>query len=102
MPNNYIKIFGDDKMRFDLEYITKYIDNKIEENDKLIKITFYELRVKEKLSEEQTQCFLRLSKQRLKNLGYRIYNSGDYYLENGEKKLIQNNIFYIALKIEKE
>ena len=85
-------------MRFDLDYITNYINRKIEENDKMVKITFYELRVKEQLSEEQTDCFLRLSKQRLENLGYKIYNQGEHYSNNGQDTVIENNIFYIAIK----
>ncbi len=85
-------------MKLDLEYITNYINQKIEQDDKIIKITFYELRIKEKLTEEQTQYFLNLSIQRLENMGYKIYTQGEYYNFNGKDTLIENNIFYVAIK----
>lgn len=87
-------------MRFDLEYITNYINKKIAKDENFIQVTFYELRVKEKLSEEQTDCFLRLSKQRLENIGYKVYTQGDTYSINGQDVLIENNIFYVAIKNE--
>lgn len=56
-------------MKLTLEYITNYIDNKILENEEIIKIKFYELVVKEKLSKTQVTDFLKYSVIRLKNIG---------------------------------
>lgn len=81
-----------------LEYITRYIDKKIFINDKIITISFYELRIKEDLSETDTEIFLRMSKQRLINLGYKIYESGENYVFDGKEKLVKSNVFYVAIK----
>ena len=59
-----------------LEFITELIDEKIEKNESYIEVTFFELRVERNLSEEDTEFFIRLSTQRLKNLGYQIYYTG--------------------------
>ena len=81
-----------------LEYITEYIDKKIYKNDKLITVTFYELRIKEDLSKEDTFIFLQMSKQRLINLGYRIYETGQRYKLDGKEKVVRSNVLFIAVK----
>ena len=81
-----------------LEYITEYIDKKIYKNDKIITVTFYELRVKEDLSQEDTFIFLKMSKQRLVNLGYTIYETGERYTFEGKEKLVRSNVLYVAVK----
>ena len=40
------------------EFVTNYIDKKLNENDNFIRYTFYELRVKNNLSEEEVDEFL--------------------------------------------
>lgn len=81
-----------------LEYITEYIDKKIYKNDKLITVTFYELRIKEDLSKEDTFIFLKMSKQRLVNLGYNIYETGERYFFEGKEKVVRSNVLFVAVK----
>lgn len=81
-----------------LEYITEYIDKKIYKNDKLITVTFYELRIKEDLSKEDTFIFLKMSKQRLVNLGYKIYETGERFIFEGKEKVVRSNVLFIAVK----
>ncbi len=88
-------------MIFNLEYITNYIDKKIRKNENIIVITFHELKVQENLSDQQIEYFLDKSKIRLVNLGYKIYEEGDTYTIDGEEHLIENNIYYVAIKKRK-
>lgn len=81
-----------------LEYITEYIDKKIYKNDKFITVTFYELRIKEDLSKEDTFIFLQMSKQRLVNLGYKIYETGQRYEFEGKEKIVRSNVLFVAIK----
>ena len=81
-----------------LEYITNYIDKKIYKNDKLITVTFYEIRIKEDLSKEDTFIFLQMSKQRLVNLGYKIYETGQRYMYEGKEKIVRSNVLFVAVK----
>lgn len=81
-----------------LEYITEYIDKKIYKNENMVTVTFYELRVKEDLNKEETFIFLQMSKQRLVNLGYKIYETGQKYNFEGKEKTVRSNVFYVAIK----
>ena len=84
-----------------LEYITEYIDKKIYKNDQIVIFTFYELRVKENLSEEETAVFLHFCKQRLINLGYKIYETGEHFILEEKERVVRSNILIIAIKDKK-
>ncbi len=56
-----------------LNEFTNFLDKKIQENERCIKITFYELRIKYDLSEQETEEFIKLAKIRLTNMGYEVY-----------------------------
>lgn len=85
-----------------LEYITNYIDKKINNNDKIIRVTFYELNVRENLDKEEIDMFLKLSKQRLINLGYKIYEIGEEYNYEGKKRVVKNNMMYVAINLKED
>lgn len=81
-----------------LKYITDYIDKKIYKNENVITVTFYELRIKEDLSKEDTFIFLKMSKQRLLNLGYKIYETGQRYEFAGKERIVRSNVLFVAIK----
>ncbi len=81
-----------------MQEITQYLDNKINDDENIVKITFYEVRIKFNLSEEETQEFLRLCKTRLENLGYQVYFTGAKYQYEGQNKVVQTNELMVAIK----
>jgi len=81
-----------------LEDIRKSTDKKIKENENFIKYTFYELRVKENLSEEEMYYFISLSNTRLKNLGYSTYRTGQKYFYDYKEQYVKENELLIAIK----
>ena len=81
-----------------MQEITQYLDNKINDDENIVKITFYEVRIKFNLSEEETQEFLRLCKTRLENLGYQVYITGAKYQYEGQNKVVQTNELMVAIK----
>lgn len=81
-----------------LEEITNYINNKINENDNILIFSFYEIRIKLNLSEQQTDEFLKLSKTRLENLGYKVYFTGAKYTYENIQKEVQANELMVAIK----
>lgn len=81
-----------------MQEITNYLDNKINSNENIVIITFYEVRIKFNLSEEETQEFLRLCKTRLENLGYQTYFTGTRYEYKGITKEVQSNELMVAIK----
>lgn len=81
-----------------MQEITEYLDNKIEKNENIIEVTFFEVRVKMNLSEEETQEFLRLCKTRLENLGYQVFFTGARYNYGGKSKIVEINNLMVAIK----
>lgn len=81
-----------------LEFIDNNIDNKINKNADFIKYTFYELRVKENLSEGEMYSFLSLAKTKLENTGYKVYRTGQKYFYDYQEKQVNCNELLVAIK----
>ena len=81
-----------------IQDITELLDEKIEKDENKIVVTFYEIRVKNNLSEEETNQFLRLAMTRLENLGYKVYLSGAKYIYNNVNKVVEPNELLVAIK----
>ena len=64
------------------ELCTELLDGKMAENENFIRFTFYELRVKNNLSEDDTNEFLRLAMTFLENKGYEVYVGNARYTFN--------------------
>lgn len=83
------------------QFVTDYINNKIENNKDFIRISFYELRIKNNLSEEDTDEFLRLCMTYLENKGYEVYIGNSRYNYNNASQNVQPNELLIAFKNDK-
>ena len=81
-----------------MQNITDFLDKKITENENEIIITFYELRVKMNLSEEETNIFLDYCKTRLENIGYHIYFKDTEFFYNDIIREVKDNELMIAIK----
>ena len=66
-------------------------------NDEIV-ITFYEIRVKMNLSEEETDYLLKLCRARLQNLGYKVYSTGEKFVYAEANRTVQLNPLMIAIK----
>ena len=81
-----------------LEEITELIDSKIEEDPNCIIFTWFEIRVRKNLTEEQTDEFLRLARNRLENLNYKVYFTGAKFVYENANRTVQDNELLIAIK----
>ena len=81
-----------------LEEITELIDSKIEKNPNCIVFTWFEIRVRKNLTEEQTDEFLRLARNRLENLNYKVYFTGAKFVYENANRTVQDNELLIATK----
>jgi len=81
-----------------LEEITELIDSKIEKNPNCIVFTWFEIRVRKNLTEEQTDEFLRLARNRLENLNYKVYFTGAKFVYENANRTVQDNELLIAIK----
>lgn len=71
-------------------------------NSEFIKYTFYELRVKYNLTEQDANNFIRLIKIKLENEKYKVYFIGDTYTYKNEEKIVSENELIVAIKESKE
>lgn len=78
--------------------INEMLDKKIIENDKYIRITFYELRIKYNLNEEQTDRILELIKNKLERMNYQVFFTGAKFEYQNCKRTVQINELVIAIK----
>ena len=84
-----------------LQQIDKYVNDKIESNEKLLVFSFFELRVKNDLTEKDTEAVLNLICIKLNNLNYSIYHTGEKYYYNSQFKTVQPNELLVAIRNEK-
>ncbi len=80
------------------EFVTEITNKKIFECENYLKITFYELRVKYNLTEEQVSEFLNLAKIRLENLNYRVYFTNEEYIYENSSQKVKDNELLVAIK----
>jgi beta-N-acetylglucosaminidase len=81
-----------------MEFVTNYISKKLNEDSECIRYTFYELRVKNNLNEEETNKFLELNKNYLENRGYNVFLTGDKFVHKNANRTVQPNELMIAVK----
>lgn len=85
-----------------LKFIDDNINDKLVKDENYVRITYYELRVKNNLSEEETEQFLNLAKIKLNNIGYDVFFTKEKYRYNNANMTVQPNELLIATKKEKE
>ena len=83
------------------ELYTKLLDSKMTKNENFIRFTYYELRVKNNLSEKDTDEFIKLSRTYLENKGYEVYIGNARYSYNNASQNVQPNELLIAFKNDK-
>ena len=81
-----------------LEEISKFIDNKIEQNYKKVVISFFELKVKRNLSDQELLSTTHLIATRLSNMGYNVYRTGQKYIYNKKEYIVESNEIIVAIK----
>ena len=83
----------------DKAFVEKYINDKIVKGENLVTVSFFELRIKNNLSDEDTQEFLKLAKAHLERASYKVYLSGEYTYKD-VKRTVQSNELLVAVKDE--
>lgn len=83
------------------QFVTEYINRKIQEDENYIRYTFYELKVKNNLTDEELQTFLEMNKNYFENKGYRVYFTGAKFIYQNCNRIVESNELMIAIKEEK-
>ena len=74
------------------------LEEKMAKNTDFIRYSFYELRVKYNLSEQDTDRFLELIRTKLQNENYKVYFTGTRFEYKEAKMKVQDNELMIAIK----
>lgn len=81
-----------------IEFITEYLDKLINENESYLVCTVYDLRVRNKVMENEVDDFLKYAKIRLENLGYQVYFTGARFKIGDEVRIVKTTEYMIAIK----
>ena len=81
-----------------IELIDSILQEKMDLNENIIKIKFFEIRVTHNLSEVETFEFIRLARNKLENLGYNVYLTNAKYEYQGKQYIVPENELLVALK----
>lgn len=81
-----------------ISIIEQTLKDKLNNNSEFIRYTFYELRVKYNLSEQDTDRFLSLIRTKLQNENYKVYFTGTKFEYKDAKMKVQDNELMIAIK----
>lgn len=82
------------------EYVEDFIAEKIAQNSKIIRFSYYELRVKRNLTEEGLDRFLRCSKIILEELNYKVFFTGARFKFENADRIVETNEYLIGIKDE--
>ena len=78
--------------------IDKLVEEKLEIEENFLRFTYYEVMVKNKVSNQQEGEFLRLAKNKLNNMRYTVYFQDQQFIYNEAKMRVQPNELLIAIK----
>lgn len=81
-----------------LKLIDDYLNKKLRDSEEYFVISFFDLRVKYNLSEEDTDRFLFLIRTRLENENYKVYFTGAKFEYENSNRTVQDNELMIAIK----
>lgn len=82
------------------KFVINYINNKLENatDSDFIRYTFYELRVKNNLNEDEVDRFLKINKDYFENREYNVYFTGAKFTYKFANMTVQPNELMIAVK----
>lgn len=78
--------------------IDKLVEEKLEIDEKFLRFTYYEVMVKNKVGNQQENKFLSLARNKLSNMGYKVYFQDQQFVYNEAKMRVQPNELLIAIK----
>lgn len=81
-----------------VQFVEKYLENKLKENEEYIVCTFYDLKVRHDLSDEDVDKFLEWSRNKLQNIGYKVFFTGAKFVYQNANRTVQDNELMIAIK----
>lgn len=85
------------------QFTINYIEQKLKESPDInfIRYSYYELKVKNNLKDNEIDTFLRINRDYFENKGYKVYFTDAHYEYQNARRTVQANELMIAVKDEK-
>lgn len=80
------------------KFIFTFIESKQKENPEFIRYSYYELKIKYNLTNEEIDQILKVSRDYFENQNYKVYFTNARYEYNGASQNVQPNELLIAFK----
>ena len=80
------------------KFTIQLIESKENENENYIRYSYYELKVKDNLSESEIDEVLKISRDYLENKGYKVYFTNAEFEYQNSKRKVEINEYMIAFK----
>lgn len=80
------------------KFVEDYLTKKLDENENYVVCTFYDLRIKHNLSEQEVNEFLILSRNKLENNGFKVFFTGAKYIYQDTNRVVEGNELMVAIK----
>ena len=80
------------------KFIFDYIALKEQQNSEFIRYSYYELKIKSNLSDEEIDRFLKVNRDYFENHGYKVYFTGAKFEYENSNRTVQDNELMIAIK----
>ena len=81
-----------------ISIIDELIEEKLAIDDNFLRFTFFEVRVKKGVKEEEEKEFAQLAGIKLTNMGYTVYFQDQEFIYKEAKRRVQINELIIAIK----
>lgn len=79
-------------------FTINFIGAKEQENENYIRYSFYELKVKNNLTEKEIDEVLRISRDYFENKGYKVYFTNATFEYQNARRKVESNELMIAIK----
>ena len=81
-----------------ISIIDELIEEKLSIDENFLLFTFYEVRVKKGVKDEEEKDFLKLAENKLNNMNYIVYFQDQEFTYNEARRRVQINELLIAVK----
>ena len=79
------------------KFVENFVNVKITKNNDIVKFSYFEIKIKMNMDEEDIDRFLKCSKIILEDQGYQVYLLGEKYYFEGEQRKVEDNEFLVAI-----
>ena len=79
------------------KFVENFVNVKITKNNDIVKFSYFEIKIKMNMDEEDIDRFLKCSKIILEDQGYQVYQLCEKYNFEGEQRKVEDNEFLVAI-----